>query len=101
MFIPPKFAQKNAQKALACLAKGSDAMTPVGRKRARELAQGKPLTIQDLKEINSFRRHKNNAKFTGDLCKDKGAVAWLGWGNGFMKNTPIASASNWAKRKYK
>lgn len=101
MFTPPLFMQKNAKKALNCIEEGSTAMTSKGRQRARDLALGKPLSVEDLKEINSFRRHKSNAKFTGDICKDNGAVAWLGWGNGFLKNKPISSASDWAKNKYK
>jgi len=99
MVKPPDFAVKNAKKALKCLEKGSEAMTQVGRNRARQLANRRDLCKKDLADIASFKRHMNNAKFSGDICKDRGAVAWLGWGNGFKNGKPVASMSEWAKRK--
>jgi len=98
---PPKYARKNARKALKCLDKGSEAMTSAGRKRARELSKGEPLNLKDLKEIDSFRRHKKNARFEKKICKDKGAVAWLGWGAGFDNGKPDDRFMDWAKRKKK
>jgi len=98
---PPKYAQKNAKKALDCLDKGSKAMTKKGRQRAKQLASGDNLTIGDLKSINSFRRHRKNARYKGKICKDKGAVAWLGWGYGFDNNKPTVRFGEWADRKLK
>lgn len=98
-YKPPEYAQKNAQKALKCLRGGSDAMTKVGRNRAKQLAKGKKLTEKDLKDISSFRRHEKNAKYSGKLCKDKGAVAWLGWGYGFNGKKPNKRFGKWAARK--
>jgi hypothetical protein len=97
---PPKYASKNAKKSLKCIAKGSKAMTKTGIKRANQLANRENLSIQDLKSINSFRRHKQNAEYKGDICKDKGAVSWLGWGYGFRKGCPSTDFGNWARRKY-
>lgn len=97
---PPKFMQKNAKKALKCIKEGSGAMTKTGRQRAKQLAKGEDLTIGDLKDINSFRRHKNNAKYEGNVCKDKGAVAWLGWGNSLRKGKGMPDGSDWAKKQY-
>jgi len=96
---PPKYAQKNAQKALDCLQKGSEAMTKTGRNRAKQLAKGENLTIGDLKSIHSFRRHKSNAKYSGPICEDKGAVAWLGWGYGHDNGKPKERFGDWAKTK--
>jgi len=99
--IPPKYAQRNAKKALECLNKGSKAMTSVGRKRAKQLAKGESLSRKDLKDISSFRRHYKNAKYKGDICQDRGAVAWMGWGYGFDKNKPTKRFAEWAERKLK
>lgn len=101
MVKPPKYAQQNARKALECLKKGSEAMTKVGRARARQLASGKDLSKKDLKDIKSFKRHKKNARYSGEICKDKGAVAWLGWGYGFKNGNPNTSFAQWADRKLK
>lgn len=98
-FTPPKYAQKNARKALACLEKGSKAMTSVGRARARQLASGSPLSKKDLKDIKSFKRHKDNARYKGEICRDRGAVAWMGWGYGFKKGKPSERFGRWAKRE--
>jgi len=100
-FIPPKYAARNARNALECIDKGSQAMTSKGMSRARQLAAGKPLNKKDLKDINSFRRHRQNAMYQGDICKDRGAVAWLGWGYGFKDKTPSERFGNWARRKLK
>ena len=99
MFRPPKYAKQNAKKALKCLSKGSKAMTSIGRARARQLASGQPLSKKDLKDIKSFIRHEDNAEYKGDVCKDKGAVAWLGWGYGFNKGKPDTRFKDWADRK--
>lgn len=98
---PPKYAQKNAKKALECIVKGSKAMTGKGRERAKQLASRDSLTIGDLKSIHSFRRHKKNAKYKGDICKDRGAVAWLGWGYGFDDTKPTERFGDWAEKKLK
>jgi len=101
MIKPPKYAASNAKKALACIKKGSKAMTSIGKTRARQLAARKPLSNKDLKDISQFKRHQKNATYKGDFCKDKGAVAWLGWGNSLRKGKGIADFSRWAKRKLK
>ncbi|MFP4019679.1 MAG: hypothetical protein ACLFUH_10560 [Bacteroidales bacterium] len=100
-YKPPKYAQKNAKKALECLKEGSDAMTKVGKKRAKQIAKGEMLSQEDLKDISSFRRHKKNARYSGDICEDKGAVSWLGWGYGFDKRKPETKFGEWAESKWK
>ena len=79
-YIPPKQVQINAKKALDCIKKGSKAMTRVGRARARQLASGKPVSLNTIKRIYKFKRHKKNASFTGEPCEDRGHVAYIGWG---------------------
>jgi len=99
MVKPPKYAIENAQKALDCLDKGSDAMLRVGRLRARQLANNRELGKTSLNKIYRFKRHKQNAEYKGDICKDNGAVAWLGWGLGYKNGKPNDRFSMWAKRK--
>lgn len=72
-------------------------MTPVGRARMRQLINREKLSRKDLNDIHKFRRHKKNAEYKGDYCKDKGAVAWLGWGNSLGDD----DFSEWARRKLK
>jgi len=99
MVKPPKYARENAKKALDCLDKGSNAMLRVGRMRARQLANNRELGKVSLGKIYRFKRHKQNAEYKGDICKDNGAVAWLGWGLGYKKGKPNDRFSIWAKRK--
>lgn len=64
-----------------------------------QLINQENLSEISLKKMHQFRRHKKNAEYQGDICKDNGAVAWLGWGNGYKNGKPIANASNWAKKQ--
>lgn len=86
-YIPPKAAQKNAQKAIKWKEKYPDevkAMTRTGWVRARQLADRDPLSYDIVKRMYKFKRHKKNAKVPSKLkktpWKDRGKVAWLGWG---------------------
>lgn len=97
LYYPPKQAQNNAQKVLDWKAKYKDevkAMTPVGWARANQLAKGKGLSLRTVKRMASFARHKNNAiikaEYKNTPWKDKGHVAWLGWGGD--------SGIEWAKK---
>jgi len=99
--IPPKYVQENAKKAIKCLDKGSTAMLRVGRRRATQLASGKPVGEVTLKKMNAFRRHKKNASYEGNICDDNGAVAWLGWGASVSKGKGKTDGLDWAKRMLK
>lgn len=99
MVKPPKYAIENAKKAIECLDKGSNAMLRVGRLRARQLANNRELGEVSLGKIYRFKRHIKNAEYKGDICKDNGAVAWLGWGLGYKNGQPTDRFSIWAKQK--
>lgn len=84
---PPESAQSAAKRALAWRDKYGDevkAMTPVGWIRARQLASGKPLSMDIVKRMAQFNRHRKNAdvnpKYKDEPWRDNGYVAWLGWG---------------------
>ena len=96
----PESAKNNAKKVLRWREKyGSEVkgMTRVGWTRANQLAKGKNISRETIARMSAFQRHKKNSaidpKFKSTPWKDKGYVAWLGWGG--------TSGINWASRKLK
>lgn len=94
----PQSAVNNAKKVLAWREKYGDevtGMTRVGWTRASQLARKANLSRSTIARMASFKRHQKNAaidpKYKSTPWKDKGYVAWLGWGG--------ASGVNWAIRK--
>lgn len=86
-FQAPAAARKAAQKALDWKEEHGDevtAMTRTGWARANQLAKNKPLSLETVKRMAAFERHRSNAKISPELkdtpWKDNGYVAWLGWG---------------------
>jgi hypothetical protein len=86
-FVPPKAAQKNALKAIQYKEKFPNevtAMTQTGWVRARQLASGEPISLEIVKRMAAFNRHRSNSKvdpkYKDTPHKDNGHVAWLGWG---------------------
>lgn len=86
-YLPPKAAQLNAQKVLMWREEYPDeikGMTRVGWTRANQLAKGEPLSLNIVKRMAQFNRHRKNAEvapeFKDEPWKDAGHVAWLGWG---------------------
>ena len=69
--------------------------TPVGWRRANQIANREPLSLSTVKRVNSFlARHKENAKidpkYKDEPWRDKGYVAYNLWGG--------AAMVSWAKR---
>jgi hypothetical protein len=97
----PKAARENARKVLNWrLRYGRDevkGMTRVGWRRANQLAKGQKISRSTIARMASFNRHRKNATIDPNLrgtpWKDKGYVAWLGWGG--------TEGVNWAIRKMK
>lgn len=86
-FKVPAGAKGNAQKVLNWKKeKGSEVkgMTPVGWARARQLATKSEIGLSTVKRMAAFNRHRKNAavdpKYKSEPWKDRGYVAWLGWG---------------------
>lgn len=95
---PPESAQNNAKKVLRWKEEHGDevtAMTETGWRRAQQLANGNSLSIETVRAMSQFARHKDNSKidseYEGEPWKDNGYVAWLGWGGD--------SGIEWAKKK--
>jgi hypothetical protein len=96
-FIPPKSAQNAAKKALKWKEKYPDEVkggTRVGWTRARQLADGDALSLDIVKRMAQFNRHKSNSKvdpkYKSTPWKDRGYIAWKIWGG--------TTGINWAKR---
>ena len=94
----PKSATNNAKKVLEWKDKyGSEVkgMTSVGWARARQLSSKRKLSYETIARMAAFNRHRENSaidpKYKSTPWKDRGYVAWLGWGG--------TSGINWAIRK--
>jgi hypothetical protein len=86
-FVPPRGAQDNAKKVLEWKERYGDdvkGMTRVGWTRASQLASGRGISIDIVKRMAQFNRHRQNSKIAPGLestpWKDAGYVAWQGWG---------------------
>ena len=94
----PQSATNNAKKVLEWKKKYGDevkGMTSVGWTRANQLASKRKLSYDTIARMAAFNRHRKNAaidpKYKDTPWKDRGYVAWLGWGG--------TSGVNWAIRK--
>jgi hypothetical protein len=97
-FKPPASARNNARRVLRWKEKYGDevkGMTQVGWARANQLASGENLSRETVARMSAFARHRKNAeidpKYKSTPWKDRGYVAWLGWGG--------TSGVNWANSK--
>lgn len=86
-FTPPKAAQENARRVLRWREEYPDeiqGMTQVGWTRARQLASGEAVSLDIVRRMAQFNRHRQNAtvdpKYKNEPWRDAGLVAWLGWG---------------------
>jgi len=89
----PKAASRNAKTALNYAEKNGwgSCGTPVGKKRANQLANGDNISRDTIARMAAFERHrKNSKKKLGDGC---GRLMWLAWGG----DEGVA----WAQRKLK
>jgi hypothetical protein len=72
-------------------------MTQIGWTRANQLAKKENISRETIARMASFKRHQKNAEVSAENkstpWKDKGYVAWLGWGG--------TSGINWAIKKLK
>jgi hypothetical protein len=87
----PKEASENAKVALRWAEENGwgECGTPVGKKRANDLAAGRPLSRDTIARMAAFERHRQNSqKELGDGC---GRLMWLAWGGD--------AGIEWAQRK--
>jgi len=89
----PKQATENAKIAIRWAEENGwgECGTPVGKKRANDLADGRPLSRDVIARMAGFERHRQNSqKELGDGC---GRLMWLAWGGD--------EGIEWAQRKLK
>jgi hypothetical protein len=83
-YKPPKQVRRNAALALQVRQQkppSERGMLPAGLARARDLANGRALTLKTLKRmVNFFTRHEVDKKGSTWGERGKGWQAWYGWG---------------------
>jgi hypothetical protein len=96
----PSSVKNNACKAIKWKEDHGDevkGMTQVGWIRANQLCKGEKISEETIARMSSFQRHKKNSEVAPEYkdtpWKDKGYVAWLGWGG--------TTGINWASDKLK
>ena len=94
----PESVKNNAKKVLKWREEHGDevkGMTRVGWTRANQLSKGENISRSTISRMASFKRHQKNAEVSAEFkstpWKDRGYVAWLGWGG--------TSGVNWAIKK--
>jgi hypothetical protein len=96
----PSSVRGNACKAIKWKEEHGDevkGMTQVGWIRANQLCKGEKISEETIARMSGFQRHKKNSEVSPEFkdtpWKDKGYVAWLGWGG--------TTGINWAADKLK
>jgi hypothetical protein len=96
----PSSVKNNACKAIKWKEEHGDevkGMTQVGWIRANQLCKGEKISEETIARMSGFQRHKKNSEVSPEYkdtpWKDKGYVAWLGWGG--------TTGINWAADKLK
>lgn len=83
-FIPPKAVANNARRGLALrrsLPKSKRCCTKVGIRRAVQLSNRQPVSVDTLERMVSyFQRHYVDKVGQGWGVDSKGYQAWLMWG---------------------
>ena len=95
----PKEASENACKVLKWIDEYGrdevDGMTETGLARANQLCNRENISEETIGRMAAFERHRENStiapEYKGTPWKDKGYVAWLGWGGD--------AGVEWASRK--
>lgn len=94
----PSSARGNACKAIKWKEEYGDdvkGMTQIGWIRANQLCKGEKISEETIARMSGFQRHKKNSEVAPEYkdtpWKDKGYVAWLGWGG--------TTGINWAADK--
>jgi hypothetical protein len=96
----PSSVKSNACKAIKWKEEYKEevkGMTQVGWIRANQLCKGEKISEETIARMSGFQRHKKNSEVAPEYkdtpWKDKGYVAWLGWGG--------TTGINWAADKLK
>jgi len=80
----PEYIKETAQRALRFIEEEgnpNDCLTPVGRRRVSDLANGKPVSLDILKRMKAYGdRHKKDLEASTSLEDGCGMLAYMSWG---------------------
>jgi cation transport regulator ChaB len=99
-YTPTPAMQRNARMALdvrAAMPPSRRGMTPVGLARARDIANGRPLSYSVIERmLRYFQRHEVDKQASTWADRGRGWQAWNGWGgdDGWVFADMIVSAAN-------
>ena len=94
----PKAARNNARRALDYKKKnGSSCGTPVGWRRASQLASGANLSRSTIARMASFKRHQQNKDVP--YSEGCGGIMWDAWGGSAGINWAISKLKQIDKKK--
>jgi hypothetical protein len=80
-FVPPQAVRNNAKRGLELREKHGRGGTAVGVARARDLSNGKAISLSTINRMVSyFARHEVDKKGEGWGKDSAGYIAWLLWG---------------------
>lgn len=80
-FVPPQEVRNNAKRGLELREKHGRGGTEVGVARARDLSNGRAVSLDTIKRMVSyFARHEVDKKGEGWGKDSAGYIAWLLWG---------------------
>lgn len=84
-YTPPARVRRAAARALdlrASLPPSRRAMTPAGLARARDLSNGRPVSLDVIRRMSEFFTRNASSYRAGEGwgVDSKGWQAWLGWG---------------------
>lgn len=97
-FVPPQAVRNNAKRGLKLREKHGRGGTAVGVARARDLSNGKAISLSTVNRMVSyFARHEVDKKGEGWGVDSAGYIAWLLWGGDAGKSW----ANSIAKREKK
>jgi hypothetical protein len=79
----PQYITDNAKRAKAWVEKNGygSCMTPVGKTRLNQLANGEPISLETLKRMKAYAdRHKKDLQKSKSFDDGCGYLAWFAWG---------------------
>ena len=80
-FVPPQAVRNNAKRGLELREKHGRGGTAIGVARARDLSNGKSISLSTINRMVSyFARHEVDKKGEGWGVDSAGYIAWLLWG---------------------
>lgn len=84
--------RNNAKKGIELNEKyGNKCATPVGKVRAQQLAQGKPISVETIKRMHSYLSRAETYYDSSDSQEDCGNISFLLWGG--------KAALSWSRNK--